>query len=64
MNIKMLFWVLAPCGFVGRWQRFGETSCLHLQGLSNRELKGYVGSEERSMFLQIFGIDLRNYTTP
>jgi hypothetical protein len=29
----MKTWVLAPCGFVGWYQRFGETCCLHLQGL-------------------------------
>jgi hypothetical protein len=28
----MLFWVLTPCRLVGRYQRFGETHCLHLQG--------------------------------
>jgi hypothetical protein len=27
----MFFWVLAPCRLVGRWQRFEETYCLHLQ---------------------------------
>jgi hypothetical protein len=27
-----LFWVVTPCGFVDRYQRFGETYCLHLQG--------------------------------
>jgi hypothetical protein len=27
----MLFWVVTPCRLVGRYQRFGETRCLHLQ---------------------------------
>jgi hypothetical protein len=27
----MMFWVLAPCRLVGRYQRFGETHCPHLQ---------------------------------
>jgi hypothetical protein len=27
----MFFWVLAPCRFFGRSQRFAETYCLHLQ---------------------------------
>jgi hypothetical protein len=31
-RIILLFWVLAPCRLVGRYQRFGETYCLHLQG--------------------------------
>jgi hypothetical protein len=33
--VKMLmfvFWVVTPCGFVGRYQRIGETYYLHLQG--------------------------------
>jgi hypothetical protein len=31
----MFSWVLAPCGLVGRCQRFGETYCPYLQGLSD-----------------------------
>jgi hypothetical protein len=34
-TILVLSWVLAPCGFVGRFQRFGETCCLHLPGSSD-----------------------------
>jgi hypothetical protein len=26
-----MFWVVAPCRLVGRYQRLGETHCLHLQ---------------------------------
>jgi hypothetical protein len=33
----MFFWVSAPCRFVGRFQRFEETYCLHLQGWSWRQ---------------------------
>jgi hypothetical protein len=29
----MKFWALMPCGFEGRFRRFGETYCLYLQGL-------------------------------
>jgi hypothetical protein len=29
-----VFWVVTPCGLVGRCQRFEKTHCLHLQGLS------------------------------
>jgi hypothetical protein len=29
----LLFWVLTPCRHVGRYHPFGETYCLHLQGL-------------------------------
>jgi hypothetical protein len=32
MMMMMFFCVLAPCRLVGRFQRFGETYCLHLQG--------------------------------
>jgi hypothetical protein len=28
----MLFWVVATFGLVGRYQRFAETYCLHIQG--------------------------------
>jgi hypothetical protein len=30
--LSMLFCVVTPCGLVGRYQRFGETYCFHLQG--------------------------------
>jgi hypothetical protein len=30
-KIMMLFWVWAPCRFVGRYQRFGGIYCPHLQ---------------------------------
>jgi hypothetical protein len=26
VKIAMFFWVVTPCGLVGRYQRFGETS--------------------------------------
>jgi hypothetical protein len=29
----LVFWVVTPCGLVGRLQRFGATYCLHLQGV-------------------------------
>jgi hypothetical protein len=28
----LFFWVVTPCRLIGRYQRFGETYCLHLQG--------------------------------
>jgi hypothetical protein len=32
VNFPMLvFWIVTPCGLIGRYQRFGETYCLHLQ---------------------------------
>jgi hypothetical protein len=31
VRMTMFFYVVAPCTFVGRYQRFGETQCLHLQ---------------------------------
>jgi hypothetical protein len=32
-NLSILFfWVVTPCGLVGRYQRFGETYCLRPQG--------------------------------
>jgi hypothetical protein len=33
MKMPMLiFWVVTPCELVGRYQRFGGTYCLHLEG--------------------------------
>jgi hypothetical protein len=33
VRISMLvFWVITPCALVARYQHFGETCCLHLQG--------------------------------
>jgi hypothetical protein len=29
----MLFWVVTPCRLVGRYESFGETYFLHLNGL-------------------------------
>jgi hypothetical protein len=39
------------CGFVGRCQHFGETCCLHLQGLSDKagKSRACIGSEERRL---------------
>jgi hypothetical protein len=30
----LVFWVVMPSGLIGRYQRFGGTCCLHLQGLT------------------------------
>jgi hypothetical protein len=40
MAVKMsmlVFWVVTPCGLVGRYQRFGGTYRLHLQGWRRRQ---------------------------
>jgi hypothetical protein len=29
VKMLMFFWVVMPCRLVGRYQRFGETNCLH-----------------------------------
>jgi hypothetical protein len=31
VKLSMLFSFGTPCGFVGRYQRFGGARCLHLQ---------------------------------
>jgi hypothetical protein len=37
----MLFWVVIPWTFIGKYQCFGETYCLYLQGLNRvREKEG------------------------
>jgi hypothetical protein len=49
----MVFWALAPFGFVDRCQRFGETYCLLLQGWSDKAgrwlIKSYSKDGLRSM---------------
>jgi hypothetical protein len=41
ISIKIVFWVVTPCGLAGAYQRFGGTYCLHLQPFeaSNNLLK-------------------------
>jgi hypothetical protein len=36
MSILVL-WIVTPCGLVGTYQRFGETYCLHLQGVTRKK---------------------------
>jgi hypothetical protein len=39
--VKMLiFWVVTPCGTVGRYQRFRGTYRLHFQGVTAQYFKG------------------------
>jgi hypothetical protein len=45
----LFFWVVTPCGSVGRYQRFGEAYCLHHQGWG-------------CMFLRSIGIYIKVYT--
>jgi hypothetical protein len=33
----LLFWVVKPCKLVGRHQCFGETYCIHLQGVATQK---------------------------
>jgi hypothetical protein len=51
----LFFWVVTPCGLVGRYQHFGETYCLHFQ---DRPEHG------DSMFNRNFGIYLRVHAAP
>jgi hypothetical protein len=44
----LVFLVVTLCGLVGRYERFGGTHCLHLQGLSERG--GRVVSSPASVF--------------
>jgi hypothetical protein len=32
VRMIMFFWVVTPCRLVDRYQNFGKTYCLHLQG--------------------------------
>jgi hypothetical protein len=48
VSMLMLSWVLAPCNFLSRCQRFGETCCLYLRRWSgkNEKWRAYTGFEE------------------
>jgi hypothetical protein len=40
MEVKMLmllFWVIRPCGIAGRYQCFGGTYFLYLQGITTQK---------------------------
>jgi hypothetical protein len=44
VNMSVLvFWVVTPCGLLSRYQRFGGTYCLHLQGPGGRMFIRNVG---------------------
>lgn len=56
-----IFWILAPCKFVGRCQHFGETFCFHLQGLGlvyrrNKVQKGQLPQTLKQLFHTTFPI--------
>jgi hypothetical protein len=40
VKISVFFWVMTPCGLVGRYQDFGEIYCLHPQGYLRRQNPG------------------------
>jgi hypothetical protein len=44
----------APCGLVGRYQRFGRTYCLQLQGSSAEHVCWTLSSKFTSNWLHIF----------
>jgi hypothetical protein len=46
--MMLFFWIVTPCGLIGRYQCFRETYCLHLRGWSRGAGKWivYMGSEE------------------
>jgi hypothetical protein len=46
MTMLLLFWVMTPCGLVSRYQRFGETYCLHLQGFSYESTRRHNPEEQ------------------
>jgi hypothetical protein len=53
----LIFWVVKPCGLVGRYQRFGGTYCLHLQRWNH-----FSPKDRDSMFLRNVGIYLQALT--
>jgi hypothetical protein len=38
VRMAMFFWVVMPCRLEGRYQRFGATYCLHLQGWAQKNI--------------------------
>jgi hypothetical protein len=55
--IMMMFWVLAPCRFVGRCQHFGEISWLHRQG---RRWRQYVSPKPWHLPTNLHGAKTEN----
>jgi hypothetical protein len=48
VKMSVLFWVVKPCGLVGRHQCFRETHCLHLQGSDDSTFLQNVGNHDES----------------
>jgi hypothetical protein len=46
VKMTMLFWVLAVCRVVGRYQHFREMYCHHLRAEVLRSGEFYIGSED------------------
>jgi hypothetical protein len=40
--LTVVFWVVTPCGLAGRYKRFGDTYCLHLQGVTTQKTDMHV----------------------
>jgi hypothetical protein len=53
-DVILVFWVVKPCGLVGRYQRFRGTYCLHL--------KGWNLKDGGNMFFRNFAIYLQVHT--
>jgi hypothetical protein len=33
----LVFYIVTPCGLLGRYQRFGKKYCLYLQGITTQK---------------------------
>jgi hypothetical protein len=77
--VAMLFWVLASCRLVSRWQRFGETYCPHFQDWNGdagkwRDLQmlrewaqsvlPFCNPEDEDSYFRNVGVCRRVYTAP
>jgi hypothetical protein len=57
VKMMMFFWVITPYELVVRYQRFGETHCLHLQPL---RLRQYVSPKRWYLPMSLHGVTTKN----
>lgn len=55
MTGKVLFWDVMACTLIGRYQRFGGTDCLHIQG--GKVKQQFYPENGICRFLRIVGND-------
>jgi hypothetical protein len=58
----LVFWVVTPCGLVGRYQRVGGTYCLHFQPFTI-DLTSFPSSS-KNIATAVLELKVQNYQLP